>query len=254
MKEAHSEKLRILLIGYGKMGKAIETIATQRGHSITAIVSDKQMDVEHICRAYQPNIAFEFTSPEAAVQNLTSLISAGIPTVCGSTGWLAHWNEIAHLVKEKNGSFFYASNYSMGMNLLFKLTELAGRFMNELPDYDIDIEEIHHTEKKDIPSGTAITLAEKLIHEVSRKTSWVANEKASSEQLKISALREPGVPGTHTITFSSAIDTIEMSHTAHSRMGFADGAVRAGEWLLGKKGIYTMDDFLKDRFRLKGGS
>ncbi|HPI10179.1 MAG TPA: 4-hydroxy-tetrahydrodipicolinate reductase [Catalimonadaceae bacterium] len=254
MKDIQPEKLRILLIGYGKMGKAIETIATQRGHSITAIVSDKQMDVEHICRSYQPNIAFEFTSPEAAVQNLKGLISAGIPTVCGSTGWLSQWNEIAHLVKEKNGSFFYASNFSMGMNLLFKLAELAGRFMNELPDYDIDIAEIHHTEKKDIPSGTAITLAEKLIHEVTRKTAWVVNDKPEAGQIQISALREPSVPGTHTITFSSAIDTIEMSHTAHSRMGFADGAVRAGEWLLGKKGIHSMDDFLKDRFRLKEGA
>jgi len=243
------EKLRILLIGYGKMGRAIEAIAAERGHTISAIVSDKQIDISHICKAYQPNIAFEFTSPAAAVSNLEALIVAGIPTVCGSTGWLEHWNSIVGLVQKEKGSLFYASNFSMGMNLLFKLTEIAGRFVKDLPEYEVSIEEIHHLEKKDIPSGTALTLADKLLIELSRKKSWVVNQPLPhSDSIHITALREPNIPGTHKIKFSSPIETVEMIHTAHSRMGFADGAVRAGEWLMGKKGVFTMEDFLHDSF------
>jgi len=241
------EKLRILLIGYGKMGKAIETIARQKGHTIVGIVSDKQMDVTHICKAYQPNIAFEFTSPTSAVHNLKGLIEAGIPIVCGSTGWLAQWEEISSMVNEKKGTLFYASNYSMGMNLLFNLAELAGKYLDQLPEYEVEIEEIHHTEKKDKPSGTAITLAEILLKEITRKKSWVLDMPSEETTIGVSAVREEDVPGTHTITFSSSADTIQMSHTAHSRLGFASGAVLAGEWLLGKHGIFGMKDFFSEQ-------
>jgi 4-hydroxy-tetrahydrodipicolinate reductase len=245
-----TEKLRILLIGYGKMGKAIETVAKSNGHSISAIISDKQMDLSHICKAYQPNIAFEFTSPESAVYNLESLIDAGIPIVCGSTGWLQNWGSISEKVKNANGTLFYASNFSLGMNLMFYLTQVAGKFMSELPEYEVEVEEIHHLEKKDVPSGTAITLAEKLIKAIKRKEKWVLNQPAAAEnEINISALREPEVPGTHLVSFSSSVDTIEIIHTAHSRMGFATGAIKAGEWVFGKKGVFSMEDMLHDAFK-----
>jgi len=243
------EKLKILLIGYGKMGKAIESLALKNGHSIVAIISDKQMDLAHICKAYQPNVAFEFTSPVSAVRNLEALIESGIPIVCGSTGWLENWDSISAKVKAAKGSFFYASNFSLGMNLMFHLTEIAAKFINELPDYDVDIEEIHHLQKQDKPSGTAITLAQKLIAGMERKKSWVLDKRTNSEEIEITSIRTPDVPGTHTVSFSSSVDTIQLSHTAHSRMGFASGAVKAGEWILGKKGVFTMEDLLADRFR-----
>ncbi len=242
-------KLHILLIGYGKMGKAIETVALQRGHHISAIVSDRQIDLEHICRSYHPNIAFEFTSPASAVNNLEMLLDAGIPVVCGSTGWLSQWDAIRAKVQEQNGTLFYASNFSPGVNLMFKMAEIAGRFFNSMPEYEVSVEEIHHTEKKDIPSGTAITLAQKIMSGMDRKKTWTINEnKGDDAAIPIHAQRLPDVPGTHKVSFSSAIDTLEISHIAHNRMGFATGAVQAAEWVLGKKGVYLMEDFLRDQF------
>lgn len=240
--------LKILLIGYGKMGRAIEQAARERGHSMVACISDKQGDISHICRAFQPGMAFEFTSPESAPGNIRALLSAGVPVVSGSTGWLNEWEEIRRHALESNGALFYSSNFSIGMNLLFHLTEVTARFMNFHPEYDIGIEEIHHTEKKDIPSGTAITLAERLIRHIRHKKTWKVNEESQGEVIGISARRQPAVPGTHTVSFRSAIDTIELSHTAHSRLGFARGAVLAGEWLAGKTGVFSMEDLLKDQF------
>ena len=242
------KELKILLIGYGKMGRAIEQVARERGHQIVACVSDRQGDISHICHAFQPSIAFEFTSPESAPSNIRALLEAGIPVVSGSTGWLSEWDAVAEVVREKGGSFFYASNFSLGMNLLFHLAEITGKFMEQHPDYEVSIEEVHHTEKKDMPSGTAITLAERLMRGMHSKKTWKLNADSSSDTIGISAIRQANVPGTHTITFSSAIDTIQLSHTAHSRMGFASGAIHAGEWLLGKKGVFTMEDFLRDQF------
>lgn len=242
------EKLKILLIGYGKMGKAIETIALQRGHNITAIISDKHTDLVPICRSYQPNIAFEFTSPQSAYHNISHLLDAGIPTVCGSTGWTDKLPEIRKRVEKENLSFFYAPNYSIGMNFFFQLAEQAGRFLEQHPEYEIHIEETHHTEKKDIPSGTAISIAERLIKLVSRKTNWkLGPAKPNKDAIIIDANRTSNIPGTHSLSFSSAIDTIELCHTAHSRMGFAHGAVLAGEWLLGKKGFFGMEDLLQNK-------
>jgi len=241
-------QLRILLIGYGKMGRAIEQIAKERGHSLVACISDRQGDIAQICRSFQPNIAFEFTSPESAAQNIRALLSTGIPVVSGSTGWLDEWESISALTSEKKGSFFYASNFSLGMNLLFHLTGIAAKFLNSYPEYDISIEEIHHTDKKDMPSGTAITLAERLIRETPRKKSWKLNAESSDDIIGINSLRQANVPGTHIVSFSSAIETIQLSHTAHSRMGFAQGAVLAAEWLMGKTGVFTMEDLMKDQF------
>lgn len=242
--------MRILLVGYGKMGRAIEQLAKTQGHQIVAIVSDRHSDLANICHAYQPNMAFEFTSPESAVSNLKTLISAGIPVVCGSTGWLHHWEEIKAFVKAEKGSLFYASNFSMGMNLMFKLTEIAANFINQLPDYEVSIEEIHHTEKKDMPSGTAITLAQGLIKGLKRKSDWKLNSASEGKNIGISCLREPNVPGTHVVTFQSSIDTLSFSHTAHNRNGFAAGALMAGEWMMQKKGTFGMEDFLKDKFQI----
>lgn len=243
-------ELRILLIGYGKMGRAVEQLAKAKGHSIVAIVSDRHSDLANICTAYQPNIAFEFTSPESAIKNLQVLIEKGIPTVCGSTGWLEHWDKITHAVAEKKGTLFYAANYSMGMNLMFKLTELSAQIMDQLPEYEVEIEEIHHTEKKDMPSGSAISLAERLLKNIKRKTSWLLNNPSEEKMIGINSLREPNVPGTHLVTFKSPIDTIQISHTANNRNGFAAGAIMAAEWLLHKKGVFTMDDLWKDKFKV----
>ncbi|HRH36031.1 MAG TPA: 4-hydroxy-tetrahydrodipicolinate reductase [Catalimonadaceae bacterium] len=243
-----TKQLRILLIGYGKMGRAIEQLALSKGHIIVAIVSDRHTDIANVCHAYQPNIAFEFTSPSSAVRNLEILIQSGIPVVCGSTGWMESWDHISDLAKLQKGSLFYASNFSMGMNLMFKLTEVAARFMNHLKEYEVQVEEIHHIEKKDMPSGTALTLTNRLIANMDHKKIWELNAPSSGNKIGISCLREPNVPGTHLVTFSSAIDTIEISHTAHSRNGFAAGALMAGEWLLTKKGVFGMEDLIGEMF------
>jgi 4-hydroxy-tetrahydrodipicolinate reductase len=161
---------------------------------------------------------------------------------------LQEWDSVTKLVVDQKGAFFYASNFSLGMNLLFHLTSVAASFMKDHPEYDISIEEIHHTEKKDMPSGTAITLAEKLLHQIPFKKTWRLNEESHQDVIGISAVRQTNVPGTHTVSFRSSIDTIQLSHTAHSRMGFALGAVQAGEWLLGKQGIFSMEDLLKAHF------
>jgi len=244
----NQKELKILLIGYGKMGRAIEQVARERGHRIVACVSDRQGDIGHICHSYQPNIAFEFTSPESAPANIRALIEAGIPVVSGSTGWLSEWESIRQLTLEKKGALFYASNFSLGMNLLFHLAEVAGRFMEQHPDYEVSMEEIHHTEKKDMPSGTAITLAERLMRAMRRIKTWKLNAESTKDSLGISSIRQANVPGTHILTFSSSIDTIQLSHTAHSRMGFASGAIHAGEWLLGKTGVFSMEDLLREKF------
>ncbi len=236
------------MVGYGKMGKAIETLAIQRGHEIAAIVSDRQIDLEHICRSYQPNVAFEFTSPASAENNLKMLLDAGIPVVCGSTGWHEKWGEICAITRSLNGTLFYASNFSPGVNLMFKLVEMSARFFNQFPEYDVRMEEIHHIEKRDKPSGTAITLAQKIMAGMERKKTWMLDGEKASAGIPIKALRIPDVPGTHKVTFSSPIDTLEIAHIAHNRMGFAMGAIQAAEWVLGKKGVFLMDDYLKDQF------
>lgn len=240
------KKLDILIVGYGKMGRAIETLAKERGHKVVAIISDRQTELAHICKTYKPTVALEFTHPESAPHNIETLIESGIPTVSGSTGWLQHFAQIEALVKLENGSFFYASNYSVGMNLTFKLVELAAQFLNHHPLYEVGIEEIHHTEKKDKPSGTAITLATKLIEKLDRKADWKLDQPSDNQSIGIKSIREEHVPGTHNIRFHSEIDDIEIRHTAHNRMGFALGAVLAAEWLVGKKGVFGMEDLIGD--------
>lgn len=237
-----ASKMKILLIGYGKMGKIIEGIVKNRGHEVAGIidVDDRLTDF------HKPvDVAIEFTQPEAVVSNLKICIDKGIPVVCGTTGWLINRTEVENYCLEKKGAFFYASNYSLGVNLFFKLNEFLARLMDRYPQYAVSIDETHHTQKKDAPSGTAITLAEGVIDNLNRKKAWTLGATENTEALSIHSFRIDPAPGTHTVNYQSAIDDLEITHTAHSREGFALGAVLVAEWLAGKKGVFTMDDFLK---------
>jgi 4-hydroxy-tetrahydrodipicolinate reductase len=236
--------MHIALIGYGKMGKAIEAIALEQGHTIgLAISSGNQQDftAQNLSGC---DVAIEFTNPHSAVNNLKKCIAAGIPVVCGSTGWLEQWEEVAAFCKEQNGALLYASNFSLGVNLFFELNRVLAELMEQHPGYDVTIDEIHHTQKKDAPSGTAITLAEQVLQQISRKTSWVNHTAENASELAIISQRIDPAPGTHTVKYHSAIDDIEITHTAHSRTGFASGALQAALFLAGKKGIFTMKDVL----------
>jgi 4-hydroxy-tetrahydrodipicolinate reductase len=225
---------RIVLIGYGKMGKTIEQIAKQRGNTISHIIDvNNQSELQYIT-SKEADVAIEFTQPESAILNLRTCINNKLPIVCGTTGWLEHRAEIERLCTEKGSAFFYASNFSIGVNIFFKVNESLARMMAKYPTYRVSMEEIHHTQKKDAPSGTAITLAEGVIGNISQTTEWkLADEiQNTAHQIPITALRIPDVPGTHTVFYKSPIDDIET------------GAVFAAEFLAGKKGIYGMDDLL----------
>jgi len=235
--------MKIALIGYGKMGKTIESIAIERGHTV-----DLKIDIDSIAgftkeNLQQCDVAIEFTGPHSAKENILKCLAAGIPMISGSTGWLDSWTEVEKTCKEKNGSFLYASNFSVGVNIFFELNKKLAQLM-KLQDHEISMEEIHHTQKKDAPSGTAITLAEQIQHEIPRKKNWVNHETKNPQELVIISKREDPAPGTHSIKYSSAVDDIEIIHTAHSRQGFALGAVLAAEFIKDKKGIFTMKDVL----------
>lgn len=234
-----------MLIGYGKMGQTIEQIALSRGHSIAHIIDVNQTDKLKAAKAEDVDVAIEFTQPESAFENIKTCIENGIPVVSGTTGWLERKPEIEALVKAKNGAFFYASNFSVGVNLFFHLNKILARIMNHYPEYKAEMEEIHHTQKKDAPSGTAITLAEGLIAEHKDYNRWLCDQPQEPGALPITSVREGTVPGTHTITYTSDIDDIEIKHTAHSRQGFALGAVVAAEWLKDKKGSLGMEDMMQ---------
>jgi 4-hydroxy-tetrahydrodipicolinate reductase len=232
--------MKVLLVGYGKMGKAIEKIAVERGHSIVGRVDIQTSDQI----GAGADVAIEFTQPGAAVSNITQCIEAGVPVVSGTTGWLENLEEVKAVCKKRNGAFFYASNYSLGVNIFFKVNEYLAKLMSGQTAYDVSVDETHHTQKKDAPSGTAITLAEGIVKNLPRKESWVNGPSNEPNQLVINSFRIDPAPGTHTIRYTSAIDDIEITHTAHSREGFALGAVLVAEWIQGRKGVFTMDDFL----------
>lgn len=234
--------MNIILLGYGKMGKIIERIAQERGHTISARID---VDNQHEFETIKGDVAIEFSHPDAAFENIKKVLLKNIPVVCGTTGWLDKRAEIETLCKKQNGAFFYASNYSLGVNIFFKLNEYLAKILNKFSEYDVVMEEIHHTEKKDAPSGTAITLAEGVLKYIDRKKGWVNNPSEKAEELSIASLRIGQVPGTHTIKYTSAVDDIEIKHTAHSREGFAKGAVMVAEWIKDKKGVLSMDDYLK---------
>lgn len=237
--------MKILLLGYGKMGKTIERIALSRGHSIAGKIDFHNQENLFKIKSDQADVAIEFSQPESAFSNIKYCLENSIAVVSGTTGWLDRKPELDQLCRMKGGSFFYASNYSVGVNLFFHLNKVLAGIMNNYPAYDAAMEEIHHTEKKDAPSGTAITLAEGILQLSPSKKKWVNQQTGALEELGILSKRIDSVPGTHTVAYSSPVDTIEIRHTAHSREGFAEGAVIASEWLLGKKGVYGMNDMLK---------
>ena len=237
--------MKIALIGYGKMGKEIEKMALERKHQISAIIDlNNQGDLEKLSPS-TTDAAIEFSNPEAAFSNVTACLKLGIPVVSGTTGWLDKMQEIHKLCKEQDGAFFYSSNYSIGVNILFKLNQELASIMNSLGSYNVSIEEIHHTTKLDKPSGTAISLAKDIIERLDRKSKWELDADSSPDALKITALRQENVPGVHTVTYESDIDILSLHHSAKGRRGFAFGAVLAAEFLQIKKGIFSMNDLLK---------
>jgi len=235
--------MKIALIGYGKMGKAIEEIALQKGHTICLTIDLYNLEDLTKENLQKADVAIEFTSPENAANNILQCFDAGVPVVCGTTGWLNNLSKVKEICIEQNGSFLYASNFSIGVNIFFELNKKLAELMSK-QDYKVTIEETHHTQKKDAPSGTAITIAEQIIKELSHKKQWVNQESNNAEDLSIISHRIDPAAGTHAVKYSSDVDNIEIIHTAHNRKGFASGAVLAAEFIKDKKGIFTMRDVL----------
>ncbi|NER15674.1 4-hydroxy-tetrahydrodipicolinate reductase [Spongiivirga citrea] len=230
--------MQIALLGYGKMGKTIEKLAIERGHQIILTVDKGQNDFD-ISKA---DVAIDFSIPDAAVNNIITCLRNNVPVISGTTGWLEHYDEMVDLCNQKDGAFIYASNFSLGVNIFFELNTQLAKMMKQLSQYNVSMEEIHHTQKLDAPSGTAISLAEGII-ENSNYTDWVLDAE-EDEKIPIKAVRTPDVPGTHTVSYTSHVDTIDIKHTAHNRQGFALGAIIAAEWIIGKKGVFSMKDVL----------
>ncbi|TDE04674.1 4-hydroxy-tetrahydrodipicolinate reductase [Flavobacterium hiemivividum] len=231
--------MKIALLGYGKMGQVIERIAQERGHEIV-LKKDENNTYDGLSTA---DVAIDFSVPTAAVPNISNCFLANVPVISGTTGWLEHYDEMVALCTEKNGAFISSSNFSLGVNIFFEINEYLAKMMAKLDNYSIDMEEIHHTQKLDAPSGTAISLA-KGVMENSNYTNWTLDVPAANE-IHIEAKRIGTVPGTHTVTYNSVVDSIEIKHTAHNREGFALGAVIAAEWIVGKQGVFTMKDVLE---------
>jgi len=232
--------MKIALIGYGKMGKAIEEIALVKGYEVVLKIDANNQEDFTVSNLKSCDVAIEFTSPHSAAKNLEKCFEANLPVVCGSTGWLNQWDEVVKECNKLNGAMVYASNYSIGVNLFFELNDYLANLMNSHQEYEVMLEEIHHTEKKDSPSGTAISLAEQVLKNIKAKKQWVNHISNNKEDLEIISKRIDPAPGTHKIIYNSPIDTIEIIHTAHNRKGFAGGAVLAAEFIIGKKGIYSM--------------
>ena len=236
--------MNIALLGYGKMGKAIEEIATQRGHNIVLRIHDQNLDELTTSNLQKADVAIEFTSPQSAVHNILLCFESGVPVVCGTTGWLKEMEMVQQKCKELNGTFLYASNFSIGVNIFFELNKKLAELMKSQLNYNVSMEEIHHTEKKDAPSGTAITLAEEIIKISQQKNKWVNHFSDIPHELSITSKRIDPAAGTHSVKYSSDVDDIEIIHTAHNRKGFAAGAVLAAEFIFNKKGIFSMKDVL----------
>jgi 4-hydroxy-tetrahydrodipicolinate reductase len=236
--------MNIALIGYGKMGKEIEKIALERGHQISFKINIENKEDLLKINAINTDVAIEFTQPETAFENIQITLNNKVSVVSGTTGWLEKKTEIEQIAISQEKAFFYASNFSLGVNLFFQLNEYLAKLMSKHAQYQLSMEEIHHTEKKDAPSGTAISLAKGIMENYSQKISWVNHETDNQEEIAIISKREPHVPGTHTITYSSPEDFIEIKHEAYSRKGFALGAVLAAEFIKDKKGVLGMKDLL----------
>ena len=236
--------MKIAIIGYGKMGKMIEKVALSRGHKVLFRFDIDNQDELTIDNLRKVDVALEFTTPQSAYENVKMCLDADIPVVSGTTGWLEKMEELRTRAIRENKAFFYASNFSIGVNIVFHLNRRLAQIMNQFPQYSPSITEVHHIHKKDAPSGTAITLAQGIIENLDRISSWTMDDPAP-DKIKINAIREDEVPGIHLIKYDSNFDTIELKHSAKSREGFATGAVLAAEFLAGKRGFFTMEDLLQ---------
>lgn len=232
--------MKIALLGYGKMGKVIERIALERGHEIVL----RKGSVDSFDDLLNADVAIDFSVPSAAVGHISECLNNNVPIVSGTTGWLHDYDKMVALCSEKNGAFIYGSNFSLGVNLFFELNDYLAKMMAKFNAYNVSMEEIHHTQKLDAPSGTAISLAKDIIKN-SDYSNWTVEPKHNANELYIDAKRIENVPGTHSVFYNSTVDTIEIKHTAHSRDGFALGSVLAAEWISGKKGVFTMKDVLE---------
>jgi len=251
--------MKFALIGYGKMGKTIEQVILEQAQDARHKTQDSALKSEVTLKITDENladftaenlrkadVAIEFTSPHAAVDNIYKCFDAGIPVVVGTTAWLDRLEEVKKRCAEKNGALFYSPNFSIGVNIFWEVNRRLAQLMNTQPQYEVILEEIHHTEKLDAPSGTAIKTAEVIMEELKRKTSWKLHPGSyQDENLLIVAKREANMPGTHTVTYSSEVDFIQVKHEAKNRRGFAEGAVMAARWMVGKSGVYEMKDLLK---------
>jgi 4-hydroxy-tetrahydrodipicolinate reductase len=231
--------MNIALLGYGKMGKTIEQIAIKRGHNVVLTIDkdDKNYDIT------KADVAIDFSVPKVAFNNISNCINNNVPVISGTTGWLDKYDDAVALCEEKKGAFIYASNYSLGVNIFFELNKTLAKMMSNLKQYNVSMEETHHTQKLDAPSGTAISLANDIIENHEGFTNWKLDENGE-KTIPITAKRIEDVPGTHTVTYESEVDTINIEHIAHTRQGFALGAVIAAEWIAGKTGVFTMNDVL----------
>lgn len=241
--------MKIAILGYGKMGRIIEKFATERGHEIVLKVNIDNMEDLNIENLQKADVAIDFSTPDSALSNIQLCFDAKLPIVVGTTGWYGHLQEVKNQCEHSNNTLLYASNFSVGVNVFFFVNKILAKIMNRYPQYEVQVEEIHHTEKLDAPSGTAMTIAEGILSELDRKNEWVNELIGSGEelitkpdQLLIESHRIEEVPGTHTVIYSSEVDDIEFKHKAHSRAGFALGAVLAAEWLQDKKGFYNITD------------
>ena len=237
--------MRVAIIGYGKMGHEIEQVLIQRGHTVALIID--QNNTEDLCaeKLAGVDVAIEFTTPNTAYNNVHTCIECGTPVVCGTTGWHDRLVELQNLCREKNSTMIWSSNYSLGVNITFRLNRYLAEIMNRFDAYNVDIEEIHHTQKKDAPSGTAISLANDILERVERKTEWINEPTTDANAIEITSLREGTVPGTHTVTYTSEDDKIEIKHTLFSRRALALGAVVAAEFIAPRKGVFTIDDLFE---------
>jgi len=236
--------MRIGIIGYGKMGHEIQQLAIEQNHSVNLIIDLENSDELNPVNLKKVDMVFEFTTPEAAPGNIMKCFNNGVPVVSGTTGWLNNFEQVANHCRKTNQSFFYAANFCLGVNILYNINRSLAKIMNRFPEYEIEIEEIHHTQKLDSPSGTAITLANEMIPILDMKDSWKRKGDNKETEIPVRSIREGAVPGTHSVKYESEVDKLEIRHSAKSRKGFALGALLSAEFLMGKKGVFGMKDLL----------
>lgn len=236
--------MKLALIGYGKMGMAIEEIALKKGHEIVLKVNIDNLQDFTAANVQKADVAIEFSHPGSAFENVTKCLEFGVPVICGTTGWLERYEEAKDICSKHQGALLVASNFSIGVNIFFEVNKRLAALMAQHGDYEVSLEEVHHTQKKDSPSGTAITLAEQVLEKITRKQKWVNHISDNPAELEIISERMDPFPGTHKVKYSSSVDDIEIIHTAHTRQGFAAGAVLAAEFIAGKKGVFTMKEVL----------